>query len=143
MTPVFGRQLIDAGDQQYPFRVTRVLAPGRDLVVVVQSGGLGCGSADNRDRHLKAFGEPIEGGRAGRPGQVLCSREGVDGGAGEPAAPKALADRAGSLRLTTVRALPVEAHQLPPASPRHNRYLPVPVMALKSPPGTHSAQAPR
>ena len=42
---VLGRQLVDAGYQELPFLVARMLALGRDLVVVVQPGGFGCGGA--------------------------------------------------------------------------------------------------
>ena len=86
MTPVFGRQLVDAGDQEIPFLVASVFPLGRGLVVVVQPGGLGCGGADRGDRHVEAFGEPVERGRARRPGQVPCYGEGVDGGPGHLAA---------------------------------------------------------
>ena len=62
------------------FRVASVFPPGRGLVVVMQSGGLGCGGADRGDRHVETFGEPVERGRARRPGQVPCHGEGVDRG---------------------------------------------------------------
>jgi hypothetical protein len=86
VTPVLGRQLVDAGDQELPLPAARVLAPGRGLVVVVQPGGLGGGGADRGDRHVQACGERVDGGRPRRPAQVPCHGEGVDGGPGQPAA---------------------------------------------------------
>ena len=83
---VFGRQLVDAGDQELLFPVARVLAAGRGLVVVVQAGGFGRGGADRRDRHVEALGERVDGGRARGAGQVPCGGEGVDGRPRQPAA---------------------------------------------------------
>src|SRR6202034_1809929 len=87
MSPVLGRELVDAGDQEVPFLVAWRLLPGRSAVVVVQSGGLGCGGTNRGDGHVEALGQCIDRGRAGRPGQVPRGREGVDGGAGQSAAP--------------------------------------------------------
>ena len=89
--PVLGCQLVDAGDQEFPVPVARVLRPGRGLVVVVQSGGLGRGGADRGDRHVQAPGERVDGGGARRPAQVPCGGEGVEGGPGQAAAAGGLA----------------------------------------------------
>ena len=86
VTPVLGCQLVDAGDQEFPLLVAWMLLPGGGLVVVVQSGGLGGGGADGGDRHVEAFGERVDRGRARRPGQVPGRGEGVEGGPGQAAA---------------------------------------------------------
>ena len=67
---VFGCQLVDAGDQEFPVRVARTLPFGRGLVVVVQPGGFGGGGADHGDRHVQALGQRVDRVRARRPGQV-------------------------------------------------------------------------
>ncbi|MFY9932481.1 MAG: hypothetical protein WAK82_31230 [Streptosporangiaceae bacterium] len=86
MAPVLGCQLVDAGDQELPLRVTRVFLAARVLVVVVQPGGLGGGGADCGDGHVEASGQRVDGGRARRPGQVPRRGEGVEGGVGQSAA---------------------------------------------------------
>lgn len=91
MPPVLGRQFVDAGDQQVPLLVAGPRRPGRRLVVVVQPRGLGGGGPDHRDRDVKPLGERVNGGRARRPDQVQRGREGVEGGPGQPAAPRDLA----------------------------------------------------
>ena len=50
---------------------------GRDLVVVVQPGGLGRGRADRGDRDIESLREPVERSRAGRPDQVPRHGQGV------------------------------------------------------------------
>jgi len=59
--PVLGCQLVDAGDQEIPLLVARLVS-GRCLVVVVQSRGLGRRGANHRNGHV----ESIVAGRGGR-----------------------------------------------------------------------------
>ena len=47
VTAVVGRQLVDAGDQEFPLAVTRLLLTRQSVVVVVQSRGLGGGGTDH------------------------------------------------------------------------------------------------
>jgi hypothetical protein len=47
VTAVFGREFVDAGDQEFPLAVTRLLLTRRGVVVVVQSRGLGGGGTDH------------------------------------------------------------------------------------------------
>ena len=61
MPPVFGRQFIDAGNQEVPLLIARALPLSGDLVVVVQAGGLGGGGADGGDRHVQALGQRVDG----------------------------------------------------------------------------------
>jgi hypothetical protein len=80
VTAVFGRQFIDAGDQEVALGIAGVLRPGLDVVVVMQPGGLRRGGADYGYWHVEAFGQRVERGRPRRPGQVPGRRERVDGG---------------------------------------------------------------
>lgn len=97
MAPVLGGQLIDAGDQQFSISVAvRVgcaltLPLGQWLVVVVQARGLSGGGPDGRDRHIQAFGKPVERGWARWPDEVARHRQGVDGGTGQSTPPGDLA----------------------------------------------------
>ena len=84
---VLGGQFVDAGDQQLPLLIARVAAArsAGGLVVVVHPGGLGGGGADGGNGDVEPLGEPVDGGRAGRPDQVARGGEGVDRGPGQPA----------------------------------------------------------
>ncbi|HTU09082.1 MAG TPA: hypothetical protein VMG13_26285, partial [Trebonia sp.] len=86
MTAVIGRQLVDAGDEELPLPVVRVVLPGRGLVVIVQTGGLGRRHADHRDRYVEPFGERVDRGRTRRPDQVPRRRQRVHRRPGQPAA---------------------------------------------------------
>ena len=76
VTPVFGRQLVDAGDQEFPFLIARVLALGRDLVVVVQ---------------------PVDSAAAARTAETGTSRP--------LASPSIVAGRGGRARLRVVASV--------------------------------------
>ena len=93
VAPFLRGQLVDAGDQEFALRVAWLRRAGRDVVVVVQSGGLGGGGADRGDGQVEAAGQPIQRGWAGWPGQIPGHRQGVDGGPGQTAAPGHVAVR--------------------------------------------------